>query len=55
MDKFSRWQIQDIFFIFSQKTGLDISLETICMECQSLFSGEKKKVQIIIWNFYPEC
>ena len=33
-------------FYFSQKTGSDIScklspLETICMKCQNLFSGEK--------------
>ena len=37
-----------IFSYFSQKTGFDISCEsspkeTICMKCQNLFSGEKKK------------
>ena len=36
------------FSYFSQKTGFDIScklspLETICMNCQSLFSGKNKK------------
>ena len=36
------------FFYFSQKTGFDIScklspVETICMNGQNLFSGEKKK------------
>ena len=38
------------FFYFSQKTGFDIScklspspLETICMKCQTLFSGKNKK------------
>ena len=35
-----------IFFLFSQKTGFDIScklspMETICMKCQYLFSGKK--------------
>ena len=35
-----------IVFLFFQKTGFDISckvspLETICMKCQNLFSGEK--------------
>ena len=38
----------DIFLIFSQKTGFDISckfspLEKICMKHQNLFSGENKK------------
>ena len=37
-----------IFSYFSQKTGFDISCEsspkeTICMKCQNLFSGKKKK------------
>ena len=37
-----------IFSYFSQKIGSDISSklspeETICMKCQSLFSGENKK------------
>ena len=37
-----------IFFLFSQKTGFDIScklslLETICMKYQNLFSVENKK------------
>ena len=33
------------FVFFSQKTRFDISrkLETICMKCQNLFSGKKKK------------
>ena len=45
---FSRRQIDDIFSYFSQKTGSDISCklspeETICMQCQILFSGKNKK------------
>ena len=45
--KFSRQQI-DIFLIFFHKTGFDIScklspLETICMKCQILFCGKKKR------------
>ena len=46
---FSRQQIDDIFLIFSQKTGFDIlcklsaAEETICMKCQILFSGKNKK------------
>ena len=36
------------FFLFSQKTGFDISyklssVETICMKCQILFSGKNEK------------
>ena len=36
------------FSYFSQKTGSDLScklspLETICMQCQNLFSGKNKK------------
>ena len=37
-----------IFFLFSQKTGFQIScrlspveIETICLKCQNLFSGKK--------------
>ena len=38
------------FFFFSHKTGSGIAcklypLETICMKCQNLFSGEKKKTK----------
>ena len=38
----------EYFFYFFQKTGSDIScklspVETICMKCQNLFSGENKK------------
>ena len=45
LSKFSQQHIDDIFF---QKIGTDISCklsleETICMKCQSLFSGRKKK------------
>ena len=29
-----------IFFLFSEKTGFDISLETICMKCKNLFYGK---------------
>ena len=37
-----------IFFLFSRKTGFDIScnlspLEKICMKCQNLFSGKIRK------------
>ena len=44
---FSRWHFE-IFFLFSQKTGFDIScklsqMETICMNGQILFSGKNKK------------
>ena len=40
--------IDYIFSYSSHKTGFDIScklypLETICMKCQNLFSGPKKK------------
>ena len=45
---FSRRHFEIFFFNFSQKTGYDISCklspeETICMKCQSLFSGKNKK------------
>ena len=45
--KFSRRQNDDIFLIFSQPTGFDIScnlppVETICMKCQILFIGENR-------------
>ena len=45
---FSRRQIDYICLFISQKIGLDISsklspTDTICMKCQSLFSGENKK------------
>ena len=48
MGKFSRRQSDDIFFYFSQKTGLKIAcklsaVEIICMKCQILLSGENKK------------
>ena len=42
-----------IFFLFSQKTGFDIScklspVEAICLKCQNLFPGKKKKKNISI-------
>ena len=47
---FSRQHIEIFFFFFFslQKTGFDISCklspkETVCMKCQSLFSGENMK------------
>ena len=49
LSKFSRRQIDYIFLIyFFQKIGFNIPCklspkETICMKCQSLFSGENKK------------
>ena len=48
---FSR-NILKYFSYFSQKIGFDISCklspkETICMNCQSLFSGENKKRNVI--------
>ena len=44
---FNKQQIDDIFLIFSQKIGFDIScklfpMETICMKFQSLFCEKKK-------------
>ena len=47
LGKFSRWQIE-IFLIFPRKQALTFScklspVETICMKCQNLFSGENKK------------
>ena len=46
LGKFNRLQIDILFF--SQKIDIDISCklcpkETICMKCQSLLSGKKKK------------
>ena len=43
-----QWMTNWYFSYFSQKTGFDISCklspkETICMKCQTLFSGENKK------------
>ena len=60
--KFSRKQTDNIF-IFLRKIGFDISCklspkETICMNCQSVFSEKKiRKVfqSVICWNFYPVC
>ena len=63
MGKFSRQQIDNIFLIFSQKTGFNITLvddlhgmsnpilwETICLhEMSNLFSG-KKKIRKIFQN-----
>ena len=45
-------KIFKIFFLFFPETGFDISCklspqETICMKCQSLFSGKKNKKNII--------
>ena len=37
--KKKRWYV----LIFFPETSLDISYQTICMKCQSLFSGEKMK------------
>ena len=39
----------NVFYLFSQKIGFEISCklsprETICMTCQSLFSGKNKKM-----------
>ena len=49
--KFSEDEILKLFSYFSQKTGFDIPcklspLETICMECQILFSRKSKKNMI---------
>ena len=40
-----------------QKIGFDIRLETICMECQFLFSVKNKTdfQNVICWKFYLEC
>ena len=51
---FSRWHFE-ILFTFSQKIGFDISKETICMKCQSPFSGEKKKEKKKKKNIYSFC
>ena len=49
------------FFLFSQKTGYDIlcslsPIKTICMKCQSLFSGKikRKYYQFIVCWMSPE-
>ena len=51
-----------IFSYFSNKIGSEphanCPKETICMKCQILFSGKKKKKNIsdvVDWNFYPAC
>ena len=51
LGKISSRQHFEICFFFSQKIGFDISCklspkETVCMECQSLFSGKNKKTII---------
>ena len=46
LGKYFSKQFLNIFLIFSQKIGFDISCRlsmTICMKCQSLFSGKNKK------------
>ena len=60
MGKFSRWKIDDFFSYISQKIGFDISCklspkETICMNCQILFSGKYKKniSKYLLLNFLP--
>ena len=45
MGKYSRGQVEAIFFLFSQKTGSGISLERICMKCQILFSRENIEIK----------
>ena len=52
--KISADEILKYFLLFSHKTGFDISsklspMETICMKCQSLFSGKKKEENISIF------
>ena len=47
--------ILEYFSYFSQKTGFDITcklspMETICMQCQNLFSGKNKKNIIIAFG-----
>ena len=50
----------EIFFLFFSRKYFDISCtlspeETMCMKCQSLFSGEnKKKYQFVVCWIYPE-
>ena len=51
-------QNADMFLIFPQKAGFDIScklspLETICMKCQNRLSGKKNKV--VGWNFFQSA
>ena len=64
LGKFSRRQ-NDVFLIGYRKIGFDTScklspegktcmsckLETTCMKCQSLFSGEKKKRNIFLLKY----
>ena len=38
---FSRIRFE--FFFLPEKKGLTFSMETVCMKCQSLFSGKAKK------------
>ena len=48
MGKFSRWQID----IFLRKQALTFQF---AFKCQSLFFGKNKRIQNVIWNFYPAC
>ena len=49
------------FLIFPRKLALILHANCLLrrqfyMKCQSVFSGEKKKIQnVVCWNFYPEC
>ena len=59
LSKFSRQEIDFVFHIFTKKSGLwyfmhIVSLETICMKCQSPFSGEKIRnifQHVVCWIF----
>ena len=62
LEWFSRWQIVDIFFYFSQKIGLKhfmqiVSLWENCMECDSLLSEERGRIfqNVVSWSFHPAC
>ena len=59
LGKFSRLQIDDIYVsCFSPEIDFDISCkETICMKCQSLYSGKIWKIfqNVVCWIFYSAC
>ena len=60
LGSFSRWQIDDIFLYFSQKTDLIVHANCLhrrqfAWKCQILFSGRKIFQNVICWKFYQEC
>ena len=49
MDKFSRWQIDNIFY-FSPKLDFDISSLHEKLKCKSLISRKSKKKYFKMWS-----